>query len=134
MGWEGAGRSRPDTIPSPRPGNPVSIMVEKAINGEKLKHLIMTPSGCGEQNMIGMTPTVIAVHYLDSTNQWESLGVDRRAESIALIRKGRSIPQRMPASPRCPPLGCKKSPSPKGVKQLASVGRTWLERCQFGDF
>uniref|UniRef100_A0A8B9VJW7 Complement C3 n=1 Tax=Anas zonorhyncha TaxID=75864 RepID=A0A8B9VJW7_9AVES len=69
-------------------GNPVSIMVEKAINGEKLKHLIVTPSGCGEQNMIGMTPTVIAVHYLDSTNQWESLGVDRRSESITLIRKG----------------------------------------------
>ncbi|KAI6061499.1 Complement C3 isoform X1 [Aix galericulata] len=69
-------------------GNPVSIMVEKAIDGEKLKHLIVTPSGCGEQNMIGMTPTIIAVHYLDSTNQWESLGVDRRAESIALIKKG----------------------------------------------
>uniref|UniRef100_A0A8B9TC73 Complement C3 n=1 Tax=Anas platyrhynchos TaxID=8839 RepID=A0A8B9TC73_ANAPL len=85
---DGAGRSRPDTIPSPGPGNPVSIMVEKAINGEKLKHLIVTPSGCGEQNMIGMTPTVIAVHYLDSTNQWESLGVDRRSESITLIRKG----------------------------------------------
>ncbi|XP_035427750.2 complement C3 isoform X1 [Cygnus atratus] len=69
-------------------GNPVSIMVEKAIDGEKLKHLIVTPSGCGEQNMIGMTPTVIAVHYLDNTNQWESFGVDRRTESIALIRKG----------------------------------------------
>ncbi|XP_071583476.1 complement C3 isoform X2 [Heliangelus exortis] len=69
-------------------GNPVSIMVEKAIDGEKLKHLIVTPAGCGEQNMIGMTPTVIATHYLDSTLQWESLGVDRRAEAINLIRKG----------------------------------------------
>uniref|UniRef100_A0A663NE55 Complement C3 n=1 Tax=Athene cunicularia TaxID=194338 RepID=A0A663NE55_ATHCN len=69
-------------------GNPVSIMVEKAIDGDKLKHLIVTPSGCGEQNMIGMTPTVIATHYLDSTLQWESLGVDRRTEAIELIRKG----------------------------------------------
>ncbi|XP_009577243.1 PREDICTED: complement C3, partial [Fulmarus glacialis] len=69
-------------------GNPVSIMVEKAIDGEKLKHLIMTPAGCGEQNMIGMTPTVIATHYLDSTLQWESLGVDRRTEAISLIKKG----------------------------------------------
>ncbi|XP_074786135.1 complement C3 [Athene noctua] len=69
-------------------GNPVSIMVEKAIDGDKLKHLIVTPSGCGEQNMIGMTPTVIATHYLDSTLQWESLGVDRRREAIELIRKG----------------------------------------------
>ncbi|NWH43708.1 VCO31 factor, partial [Fregata magnificens] len=69
-------------------GNPVSIMVEKAIDGDKLKHLIVTPAGCGEQNMIGMTPTVIATHYLDSTLQWESFGVDRRTEAIGLIRKG----------------------------------------------
>uniref|UniRef100_A0A8C4UI01 Complement C3 n=1 Tax=Falco tinnunculus TaxID=100819 RepID=A0A8C4UI01_FALTI len=69
-------------------GNPVSIMVEKAIDGDKLKHLIVTPAGCGEQNMIGLTPTVIATQYLDSTLQWESLGVDRRAEAINLIKKG----------------------------------------------
>ncbi|NXG92614.1 VCO31 factor, partial [Stercorarius parasiticus] len=69
-------------------GNPVSIMVEKAVDGDKLKHLIVTPAGCGEQNMIGMTPTVIATHYLDSTLQWESFGVDRRTEAINLIKKG----------------------------------------------
>ncbi|XP_074423056.1 complement C3 [Larus michahellis] len=69
-------------------GNPVSIMVEKAIDGDKLKHLIVTPAGCGEQNMIGMTPTVIATHYLDSTLQWESFGIDRRTEAINLIKKG----------------------------------------------
>ncbi|NXA44102.1 VCO31 factor, partial [Eudromia elegans] len=69
-------------------GNPVSIIVEKAIDGAHLKHLIVTPSGCGEQNMIGMTPTVIATHYLDSTEQWETLGVDRRTEAINLIQKG----------------------------------------------
>uniref|UniRef100_A0A8B9NIA3 Complement C3 n=1 Tax=Accipiter nisus TaxID=211598 RepID=A0A8B9NIA3_9AVES len=73
-------------------GNPVSIMVEKAIDGEKLKHLIVTPAGCGEQNMIGLTPTVIATHYLDSTLQWENLGLQRRTEAIDLIRKGRSPP------------------------------------------
>ncbi|XP_032939716.1 complement C3 isoform X2 [Catharus ustulatus] len=69
-------------------GNPVSIIVEKSIDGAKLKHLIVTPSGCGEQNMIALTPTVIAVHYLDQTLQWESFGVDRRAGAIELIRKG----------------------------------------------
>ncbi|XP_056366435.1 complement C3 isoform X4 [Oenanthe melanoleuca] len=69
-------------------GNPVSIMVEKSIDGAKLKHLIVTPSGCGEQNMIAMTPTVIAVHYLDNTQQWGNFGVDRRAGAIELIRKG----------------------------------------------
>lgn len=78
----------------------MSIMVEKAIEGDKLKHLIVTPAGCGEQNMIGMTPTVIATHYLDSTLQWETFGVDRRTEAINLIKKGRSIPQRVGASPK----------------------------------
>lgn len=103
--WEGAGHSWLDVSPSSGPGNPVSIMVEKAIDGDKLKHLIVTPSGCGEQNMIGITPTVIATYYLDSTLQWESLGVDRRTEAINLIKKGRSIPQKMGASPGCTPLG-----------------------------
>lgn len=107
--WEGAGHSWLDVSPSSGPGNPVSLMVEKAIDGEKLKHLIVTPSGCGEQNMISMTPTVIAVHYLDSTLQWESMGLDRRSVAIALIKKGRSIPQRVGPSPGSipwfPPLG-----------------------------
>ncbi|XP_066196185.1 complement C3 isoform X2 [Sylvia atricapilla] len=69
-------------------GNPVSIIVEKSINGDKLKHLIVTPSGCGEQNMIGLTPTVIAVHYLDNTQQWENFGIDRRSGAIEIIKKG----------------------------------------------
>ncbi|XP_076977052.1 complement C3-like isoform X2 [Tamandua tetradactyla] len=69
-------------------GNPVAQLVEDAIDGERLNHLIVTPSGCGEQNMIGMTPTVIAVHYLDHTGQWEKLGLDRRQKALDLIRKG----------------------------------------------
>lgn len=63
-------------------------MVEDAIDGDRLKHLIQTPSGCGEQNMIGMTPTVIAVHYLDSTEQWEKFGLEKRQEALELIKKG----------------------------------------------
>uniref|UniRef100_A0AC11CY18 Uncharacterized protein n=1 Tax=Ovis aries TaxID=9940 RepID=A0AC11CY18_SHEEP len=69
-------------------GTPVAEMAEDAIDGERLKHLIQTPSGCGEQNMIGMTPTVIAVHYLDSTEQWEKFGMEKRQEALELIRKG----------------------------------------------
>lgn len=63
-------------------------MVEDAVDAERLKHLIVTPSGCGEQNMIGMTPTVIAVHYLDQTEQWEKFGLEKRQESLELIKKG----------------------------------------------
>ncbi|XP_051028840.1 LOW QUALITY PROTEIN: complement C3-like [Acomys russatus] len=69
-------------------GTPVTQMVEDSVDGERLKHLIVTPSGCGEQNMIGMTPTVIAVHYLDQTEQWEKFGLDKRQESLELIKKG----------------------------------------------
>ncbi|XP_058137963.1 LOW QUALITY PROTEIN: complement C3 [Dasypus novemcinctus] len=69
-------------------GTPVAQMAEDAINGERLKHLIVTPSGCGEQNMIGMTPTVIAVHYLDHTEQWDKLGLEKRQEALDLIKKG----------------------------------------------
>ncbi|CAO2640989.1 Complement C3 [Lemmus lemmus] len=69
-------------------GTPVTQMVEDAVDAERLKHLIVTPSGCGEQNMIGMTPTVIAVHYLDQTEQWEKFGLEKRQESLELIKKG----------------------------------------------
>ncbi|ERE72814.1 complement C3-like protein [Cricetulus griseus] len=69
-------------------GTPVVQMTEDAVDGERLKHLIVTPSGCGEQNMIGMTPTVIAVHYLDQTEQWEKFGLEKRQESLELIKKG----------------------------------------------
>ncbi|KAF0887297.1 CO3 protein, partial [Crocuta crocuta] len=71
-------------------GTPVAQLAEDAIDPERLKHLIVTPSGCGEQNMIGMTPTVIAVHYLDQTGQWEKFGLEKRQESLKLIEKGYS--------------------------------------------
>ncbi|XP_067416524.1 A.superbus venom factor 1-like [Emydura macquarii macquarii] len=69
-------------------GNPVSIIIENSIDGANLKHLIVTPSGCGEQNMISMTPPVIATHFLDNTDQWERMGLERRAEAIKLITQG----------------------------------------------
>ncbi|XP_066201395.1 complement C3 [Saccopteryx leptura] len=69
-------------------GTPVAQMAEDAIDGDRLKHLIVTPSGCGEQNMIGVTPTVIAVHYLDNTEQWNKFGLDKRQQALELIKKG----------------------------------------------
>lgn len=76
-------------------------MAEDAIDGERLSHLIVTPSGCGEQNMIGMTPTVIAVHYLDQTEQWGKFGLGKRQEALDLIKKGESPD---PLSELSPPL------------------------------
>ncbi|XP_078299622.1 complement C3-like isoform X2 [Panthera onca] len=71
-------------------GTPVAQLTEDAINVERLNHLIMTPSGSGEQNMKSMTPTVIAVHYLDQTEQWDKLGPTKRKEALQLIKKGYS--------------------------------------------
>ncbi|XP_078506414.1 A.superbus venom factor 1-like [Lissotriton helveticus] len=69
-------------------GTPITQLIEKSIDGSNLGHLIVVPRGCGEQNMISMTPVVIATHFLDNTRQWETLGVGRRAEAIKNINQG----------------------------------------------
>uniref|UniRef100_A0A081DUC5 Complement C3 n=1 Tax=Python regius TaxID=51751 RepID=A0A081DUC5_PYTRG len=69
-------------------GDPVAQIIEDSIDGTKLNHLIVTPSGCGEQNMVTMTPSVIATYYLDTTGQWEKIGVDRRTEAVKQIMRG----------------------------------------------
>ncbi|XP_067416528.1 A.superbus venom factor 1-like [Emydura macquarii macquarii] len=84
-----------DIVPNTEPetkvtinGNPMAYVVENSIDGAKLGHLITIPYGCGEQNMIRLTPVVISTHFLDSTNQWEKMGVDLRSEALKLIMKG----------------------------------------------
>ncbi|RXN37729.1 complement C3-like protein [Labeo rohita] len=69
-------------------GEEITQTVEQAISGDFMGRLIVQPSGCGEQNMIGMTLPVIATHYLDSTNQWEAVGIERRNEAIKHISTG----------------------------------------------
>ncbi|KAG8573862.1 hypothetical protein GDO81_008889 [Engystomops pustulosus] len=64
------------------------VYLEDSIDGAALNHLIFTPSGCAEQNMRRMTPVVIATHYLDQTNQWDRIGVNRREEAITNINIG----------------------------------------------
>uniref|UniRef100_A0A672K2X4 Complement C3-like n=1 Tax=Sinocyclocheilus grahami TaxID=75366 RepID=A0A672K2X4_SINGR len=62
--------------------------VEQAINGSFMGRLIVQPSANGESNMIRMTLPLIATHYLDSTNQWETVGMERRNEAIKHINTG----------------------------------------------
>ncbi|CAJ1053159.1 complement C3 [Xyrichtys novacula] len=66
----------------------VSVLVENAITGNSMGTLIRQPSGCGEQNMIGMTLPVIATTYLDKTNQWEAVGLGKRDEALQHIKTG----------------------------------------------
>ncbi len=50
--------------------------------------LIVQPGGCGEQNMYRMTLPLTATHYLDSTNQWDSVGIERRNDAVNHINTG----------------------------------------------
>uniref|UniRef100_UPI0009B4E860 complement C3-like n=1 Tax=Monopterus albus TaxID=43700 RepID=UPI0009B4E860 len=62
----------------------VAPLVENVISGTSMGRLIVQPTGCGEQTMIRMTLPVIATTYLDRTNQWETVGFQRRDEAIHL--------------------------------------------------
>uniref|UniRef100_A0A3P9M598 Complement component c3a, duplicate 5 n=1 Tax=Oryzias latipes TaxID=8090 RepID=A0A3P9M598_ORYLA len=66
----------------------VSDLVENAVSGKSMGTLIYQPSGCGEQNMIHMTLPVIATTYLDKTNQWQVVGIQKRAEALQHIKTG----------------------------------------------
>uniref|UniRef100_A0A3B4BY96 Anaphylatoxin-like domain-containing protein n=1 Tax=Pygocentrus nattereri TaxID=42514 RepID=A0A3B4BY96_PYGNA len=66
----------------------LSITVQQAISGDFMGRLIVQPGGCGEQNMVYMTLPLIATYYLDTTKQWERVGIHRRAEAIRHIQKG----------------------------------------------
>ncbi|OCT90513.1 hypothetical protein XELAEV_18019128mg [Xenopus laevis] len=61
---------------------------EGSIDGATLSHLIVVPAGSVEQNIATMTSNVIAAHYLDATNQWERVGLQRREETIKNIEQG----------------------------------------------
>ncbi|XP_070768765.1 complement C3-like [Enoplosus armatus] len=66
----------------------VSSLVENAISGTSMSRLIKEPSGCGEQNMARMTLPIIATTYLDKTNQWETVGFQKRDEALKHITTG----------------------------------------------
>ncbi|XP_026216242.1 complement C3-like [Anabas testudineus] len=61
---------------------------ENAISSTSMGSLIYQPSGSGEQNMIHMTLPVIATTYLDKTNQWETVGLQKRNEALQHIKPG----------------------------------------------
>ncbi|XP_044134690.1 venom factor-like [Bufo gargarizans] len=69
-------------------GNPISEMVEESIDGVHLDHLIKAPGGSGEENMLTITTSLIATHYLDFSNQWHRLGLLRREQAIQYIKNG----------------------------------------------
>uniref|UniRef100_A0A8C1R1S4 Uncharacterized protein n=1 Tax=Cyprinus carpio TaxID=7962 RepID=A0A8C1R1S4_CYPCA len=69
-------------------GEEITQTVEQAISGSFMGRLIVQPSGSGEQNMMLMTLPLIATHYLDSTSQWDTVGMERRNEAVNYINTG----------------------------------------------
>uniref|UniRef100_A0A672Q1T4 Complement C3-like n=2 Tax=Sinocyclocheilus grahami TaxID=75366 RepID=A0A672Q1T4_SINGR len=66
----------------------ITQTVEQAISGSFMGRFIVQPRGSGEQNMMLMTLPLIATHYLDSTNQWDTVGMERRNEAVNHISTG----------------------------------------------
>uniref|UniRef100_A0A8C7JNL8 Complement C3 n=1 Tax=Oncorhynchus kisutch TaxID=8019 RepID=A0A8C7JNL8_ONCKI len=69
-------------------GEQLARTIEAAISGSPLGDLLRQPGGCGEQNMIGMTLPLIATHYLDTTKQWDKVGLERRNQAVNYIQRG----------------------------------------------
>ncbi|XP_036419817.1 complement C3-like [Colossoma macropomum] len=69
-------------------GKPISQLVNEAISGKGLDSLIREPYGSGEQNLMKMVLPLFVTHYLDKTNQWEDIGVDKRTEALGHISTG----------------------------------------------
>ncbi|KAE8300820.1 Complement C3 Complement C3 beta chain Complement C3 alpha chain [Larimichthys crocea] len=91
-----SGIPKKDVVPNTPSSTRISVtgreqvagLVENAISGNSMGTLIYQPSGCGEQTMIHMTLPVIATTYLDKTNQWETVGFQKRNEALQHIKTG----------------------------------------------
>ncbi|TMS23031.1 Complement C3 [Larimichthys crocea] len=91
-----SGIPKKDVVPNTPSSTRISVtgreqvagLVENAISGNSMGTLIYQPSGCGEQTMIHTTLPVIATTYLDKTNQWETVGFQKRNEALQHIKTG----------------------------------------------
>lgn len=70
------------------PGNVLADSIDNSITEDSLASLIRMPGGCVEQNLASITLPLIATLYLDRTEGWESVGVQRKAEALRYIRRG----------------------------------------------
>uniref|UniRef100_A0A8D3BHY9 Complement component c3b, tandem duplicate 2 n=1 Tax=Scophthalmus maximus TaxID=52904 RepID=A0A8D3BHY9_SCOMX len=79
--------SVPETFINIR-GNVLADSIDNSISEDSLASLIQMPGGCVEQNLARITLPLIATLYLERTNDWESVGVQRKADAIRYIRRG----------------------------------------------
>ncbi|KAL0202407.1 hypothetical protein M9458_000425, partial [Cirrhinus mrigala] len=65
----------------------IAQTVEQVISGDSLGRLIIPLSGNEMEGMFYMIRLIVVTHYLDSTNQWEAVGMERRNEAINCINE-----------------------------------------------
>ncbi|XP_066117027.1 complement C4-A [Saccopteryx bilineata] len=61
---------------------------EGALSPGGLASLLRVPTGCGEQTMILLAPTLAASRYLDRTEQWSQLPPETKDRAVDLIQRG----------------------------------------------
>ncbi|NXL90741.1 CO4 protein, partial [Alectura lathami] len=69
-------------------GNPMGDSVENCLSLDGIEKLIQLPTGCAEQTMVKMAPTVYAIEYLDASEQWKTFSPERKDEAIKMIERG----------------------------------------------
>ncbi|XP_064179706.1 complement C3-like isoform X1 [Anguilla rostrata] len=79
--------SSPETYINVR-GSLIADAIDNSISDDALGSLIRMPGGCVEQNLATITLPLIATHYLDKAQQWESVGVQRRLDALTYIKRG----------------------------------------------
>ncbi|KAM8870828.1 complement C4-B isoform 2-T3 [Spinachia spinachia] len=65
-----------------------SSRVGNLLSPEKVSKLIILPTGCLEQTMVKLTPTLSAVRYLDLSDQWLDLPAGARDAALDKIETG----------------------------------------------
>lgn len=64
--------------------------VKNLLTAQKVVDLIILPHGCLEQTMSRMVPTVVALRYLDLSEQWINLPPGSRDAALNNIEEGRN--------------------------------------------
>ncbi|XP_054476945.1 complement C4-B isoform X2 [Anoplopoma fimbria] len=67
-----------------------SSHAKNLLSPEKVAGLIVLPTGCLEQTMVGLAPTLSALRYLDLTDQWFDMPPGTRDDALDKIEKGYS--------------------------------------------
>ncbi|KAM9851517.1 complement C4-B [Aulostomus maculatus] len=65
-----------------------SSHVQNLLSPKKVADLIVLPTGCLEQTMSRLTPTALALRYLDLSEQWFDLPASARDDALDKIQKG----------------------------------------------